>query len=796
MKISKQWLSDFISLDVKTDELCQKLTSLGLEVDSLDKACIDFKGVVVGQVVELEPHPDADKLQVAKVNIGAKENLQIVCGAKNIELNKLFPVAVIGAVLPGNFKIKETKLRGVLSEGMLCSEKELGLSDSSKGLMLLPSSEAFVIGNNIRDILNLDDEVIEIDLTPNRGDCLSVLGVARDLATAYDLELSDKSLISKLKHSETEQESIKINLEDDKACPLYFARKITGINNKTETPIWISERLRRSGIRSLSPVVDITNYVMLCLGSPMHAFDADKVDGGITVRQATKDETLVLLDKKKIKLEQDMLVIADDKKAIALAGIMGGLDAETSETSSNIILESAWFAPSAIVGRGRRLAIQTDASYRFERGVDFEIQEQAINIATNLIVDICGGEICKISKAESSENIPKAKEITLNTKKLDTILGIKFPKNKVETILTKLGFKIEAIDSNNFKVIPPSYRFDVSIEEDLIEELIRVWGYENIPIAINNYKNAPKQNFKQVEKVNNILLSQGYSEAITYSFINKKQASDFNSDKASLIKLVNPISKDLEVMRTSLVPSLLKIADYNNNRQQKNIKFYEFGSSYSSTKDSNSQTDKLSAIVTGNATPMQWGFRDRELDFFDIKGDLETIFAETGILDVEYKASNKEFLHPGQGADIYQKGKYIGFIGAIHPNYLKNLNFDSKVFVFEIESNLFAPKDLIEFTGISKYPIIRRDISILIAQGFEVSDVIKTIKGASNDLVYNVELFDVYIGRNIPRKSKSLAIAIYLQDKSKTLKDEQADEVIDKITFELENKFNAQLRGK
>ncbi len=801
MKISKNWLSDFISLEVKTDELCSKLTSIGLEVDSVNKACTDFKGVVIGKVVEINSHPDADKLQVTKVDIGADEPLQIVCGAKNVALNKLFPVATIGATLQGNLKIKKTKLRGVYSEGMLCSEKELGIADSSSGLMLLPKTKDFVIGKCIRDALNLDDKVIEIDLTPNRGDCLSVLGVARDLSAAYNLLFSSKSISDKadanLEASNSEQETIDIKLKDSKDCPIYMARKITNINNKAQTPLWITERLRRAGVRSLSPVVDITNYVMLCLGAPMHAFDSNKIDGGICVRRAQKDEILVLLDKKKITLETDMLVIADDKKAIALAGIMGGMNSETTIESSDIILESAWFSPLAIVGRGRKLAIQTDASYRFERGVDFEIQEKAINLATNLIIEVCGGQPAKVSIARDEDSIPKLKTIILTTKKLNKILGSSFPKDKIETILKALGFAIKAINSSSYEVITPSYRFDICIEEDLIEELIRIWGYDNITTATNNYKKSKKQSFKTLDKVNHLLISQGYSEAITYSFIDEKQAKDFAVDNSyeNKVSLLNPISKDMMVMRTSLVPSLLKIAGYNDNRQQKDIKLYEFGSCYSTNKDE-PQQNKLAAVITGNATPIQWGFRDRELDFFDVKGDLETIFNEVGLDNIKYQVSKKQFLHPGQAADIFYKGNYIGFIGTIHPNCLKNFNFDSKVFVFEVDSNLFTVSKPVESTGISKYPIIRRDISILLAQGYEVDLVIKEIKKASNNLVYKVELFDVYIGRNIPKGSKSLAIAIYLQDKAKTLKDEQADEVINKISIELENKFNAQLRGK
>ena len=792
MLLSKNWLADFINIDASTDVICKKLTALGLEVESLEKAAPDFSGVVVGKVVELEKHPDADKLRVAKVDVGTDDLLQIVCGAPNVAIDMFAPVATIGAVLPSGFKIKKSNLRGVESQGVLCSESELGLADESSGLMTLPTD--IKVGGNIREALVLDDEIIEIGLTPNRGDCLSILGIARELAVAFETEVKKINI----KEIVDEGQSPKVNLTEPNACSSYIARTISGVNNKVESPLWLANRLRRAGVRSLSPVVDVTNYVMLELGTPMHVFSAFQVDGEIIVRFAEKDEKLTLLDGKEITLDKDMLVIADNNKAIALAGIMGGansvIDAETSE----IVLEVAWFAPTAITGRARRLSLQSDSSYRFERGVDFALQSLAIGRATQLITEICGGKAHEASAVVEKNYLPQRLPISLVAKNIDATLGFRFPKKEIVNILNRLGMTVAETDNNIYEVIAPSYRFDIAIEEDLIEELARVWGYEKIPVSnvdIKKLTNQNKQDLAPRRTLNQLLVGMGYQEAITYSFIDTKLAS-LLSDDEDAIQLINPLSAELSTMRTGLLPSLAKALSYNTNRQQNDVRLYEFSNTYKKTDGKLIHTEKLAGIVTGEAHPMQWGFRHRQIDFFDIKGEIEQIFSQLRVMaNISYRRSDREFLHPGQSAEVFFKGNSIGFVGSIHPKVQNNLGIDTRVLAFELDIATISGKVLLEAKNVSKYPEIRRDISFLVAQGYQSAEIIKAIREVSNELVTDVRLFDVYVGRNIPRNSKSMAVAVYLQDKSKTLTDEQADETVRKITDMLAKKFNAELRG-
>lgn len=793
MLLSRNWLADFIHIDASTSDICDKLTALGLEVERVEKAAPDFSGVVVGKVVALEQHPDADKLRIATVDAGGDDVLQIVCGAPNVAVDMLVPVAKVGAVLP-ELKIKKSKLRGVESFGMLCSESELGLAEKSDGLMALPAD--MTVGQDIREALLLNDDVIEIGLTPNRGDCLSILGVARDLAVAFETPVLPSEGVCV--QSADNQISPGVELSAPTACPLYIARTISGVNNQVETPLWMIERLRRAGIRSLSPVVDITNYVMLELGAPMHAFSASAIDGDINVRMANPDEQLTLLDEKAVSLDSDMLVIADAKKAIALAGIMGGANSVINADTTDIVLECAWFSPSAITGRARRIGLHTDASHRFERGVDFTIQAQAIERATQLIVEICGGQAHEASTAIEKTHLPKREPITLHGSSVNALLGVEIPQQDIAKILNQLGMTVAETDKGTYEVIAPSYRFDIAIEEDLIEEVARVYGYDNIPAAVIDTKklsNQAKQDLTPKRLINQLLVDIGYSEAITYSFVDEKSAS-LLSDTQDTVKLMNPLSAELSVMRTSLLPSLAKALTHNTNRQQHNVRLYEFGHGYTQQADGVKQTEKLAGIATGQVHPMQWGYRDRQIDFYDIKGDLEQILMSLGVLDeITYQRSERDYLHPGQSAEICFAGESIGFVGALHPNVQKQLDIDTRVLAFEIDIVKIISNRLTVAESISKYPEIRRDISVLMAQGHQASDVLTAIQSVSSELITDVRLFDVYIGRNIPRNTKSMAIAIYLQDKKQTLTDEQADDVVRQITAVLLKEFNAELRG-
>lgn len=791
MLISKNWLSDFVSIDVDTPTLCEKLTALGLEVEGVAKAAPDFNGVVVGKVLELEQHPDADKLRVATVDIATGEALQVVCGAPNVAVGMLTPVATVGAVLPGDFKIKKSKLRGVASHGMLCSESELGLTDDASGLMSLPAD--LPVGQDIREALELNDEIIEIGLTPNRGDCLSVLGVARELAVAFEAGLNAPEIPT----VEGNGESPAVTLKAPMVCPSYIARTISDVDNTGKSPLWLIERLRRAGIRALSPVVDVTNYVMLALGVPMHAFSAAAIDGGIAVRMASQGESLTLLDGKEIALDEDMLVIADDNKAIALGGIMGGANSVIDTQTTSIVLEAAWFNPQAIAGRARRIGLHTDASHRFERGVDYNAQAQAIDYATQLITTICGGQAHVSSVASAAEQLPVRPAITVAAQTVDDVLGLPFPKTAIESILTRLGMAV-TIDGDKYTVTAPSYRFDMNIAEDVIEELARVWGYDNVPattVRIEKPANQRQQDLTPRRRLHTALVDLGYNEAITYSFVDSKTAALLSDDKGT-VTLMNPLSAELSVMRTSLLPSLAKALVHNVHRQQQHVRLYEFGHAYQQADTGVVQTEKLSVITTGEALPMQWGYRARALDFFDIKGDLESVFEQLGVLDdISYQRSTRDYLHPGQSAEVLYQGNSIGFVGALQPVAQKTLDIDSKIFAFEIDIATISHSSLTVAQTLSKYPEIRRDISVLMAQGHQATDIIAAIRAVSSTLVTDVRLFDVYIGRNIPRNTKSMAIAIYLQDKTKTLTDEQADAVIDKMTQTLSENFNAELRG-
>lgn len=792
MLVSKSWLADYLDINVSSKVLCDKLTALGLEVEGIETAAPPFSGVVVGKVVALEKHPDADKLRVARVDIGTDEALQIVCGAPNVAVDMFAPVATVGAVLPGNFKIKASKLRGVESHGMLCSKSELGLAEEAAGLLALPPT--LTIGEDIRQALDLDDEIIEIGLTPNRGDCMSILGVARELAVALQTDIKTKTIAAVNGNGE----SPSVELSAPKACPYYIARTISGIDNQAKSPLWLTERLRRAGVRSLSPVVDVTNYVMLELGTPMHAFNAAAIDGGIQVRLAKTDESLTLLDGKALSLDDDMLVIADDKKAIALAGIMGGANSVIDEKTTDIVLEAAWFAPKAIAGRARRIGFHTDASQRFERGVDYRLQDQAIELATRLIIDICGGTAHKTQAVCHEGQLPKRPAITLVGKQINALLGLRLPKKAISDILTRLGMTVCEQEKNTYQVSAPSYRFDVAIAEDLIEELARVWGYDKVPVAAVNMQklaNQAKQDLTPRRLLHHLLVDMGYHEAITYSFIDEKLAAML-SDTTDTVKLLNPLSAELSVMRTSLLPSLAKALSYNVNRQQYNVRLYEFGHGYRQNNRQLQHSEKLTGIATGYVHPMQWGFRERQIDFFDVKGDIEQIFNQLNVLaDISYTRSEKPFLHPGQSAEVHYQGKSIGFVGALHPNVQKKLDIDTRVLAFELDIATISHDRLVVAESLSKYPEIRRDISVLMAQGHQAADIVTAIHGVSDKLITDVKLFDVYIGRNIPKNTKSMAIAIYLQDKNKTLTDEQADTVVNKITTLLAKKFNAKLRG-
>ncbi|WP_411725779.1 phenylalanine--tRNA ligase subunit beta [Methyloglobulus sp.] len=790
MQISESWLRGYVNPPVSTEELVAQLTMAGLEVDSVEPAWAVFSGVVIGEVLSTQQHPDADRLRVCSVNVGQGEPLQIVCGASNVRPGLKIPTALVGAVLPGDFKIKQSKLRGVESSGMLCSEKELGVAADASGLMELQPDAP--IGADIREYLSLNDSIIEIDLTPNRADCLSIEGIAREVAllngmgwTATQVKKAD------INH----QGTLPITVEEKAACPRYLGRLIKGVNSKTETPAWMQERLRRSGIRSLSAVVDVTNYVLMELGQPLHAFDADKLVGGITVRMARNGESLALLNGQTITLDTEALVIADDKQPLALAGVMGGSDSAVSGSTQNIFLECAFFAPRAIAGEARRFGLHTDSSHRFERGVDATLQHRAIERATQLIVEIAGGSTGSVNEVKHESSLPQRPAIVLRRQRIEKMLGISLPDGQVHDTFVRLGMCIEQ-HPEGWSITPPGFRFDMAIEADLIEELARVHGYNNIPnnsLLMRAELGKATETVLDIDRVKDLLVDLGYQEAITYSFVDEDIQQAVAAEDM-LIKIKNPISSDLSVMRSTLWCGLLKAALHNLNRQQNRIRLFETGLRFLNIDGHTGQQKMLSGLILGGLYPEQWGEKLRKVDFFDLKADVQAMFSLTGC-NVQYVAARHTALHPGQAAQILsQTGEKIGILGMLHPILEKRLGFETPVFLFELDQDLLLNKTVSRFKPLSKYPSVSRDLALIVKEGVSADDIIASIKSSNEATIQDIMLFDLYRGKGIEEDCKSVAVSITLQNFSQTLTDVEIDAIFNNILQTLAKTIGAKLR--
>ena len=794
MKFSESWLREWVNPKIDTNELCEQLSMAGLEVDSVEPVAEDFSGVVVGEVVDCSQHPDADKLQVTKVDVGNEELLDIVCGAPNCRKGLKVAVAIVGAVLPGNFKIKKAKLRGQASFGMLCSFSELGMGEDHSGIVELPLDAP--IGKDIRGYLDLDDSVIEIDLTPNRADCLGVKGVAREVGV---LNQVDVNFIKVSPAKIATQTTRGIQLTIPSSCPRYLGRVIEGVNLSSSSPLWLQEKLRRSGIRSIDPVVDVTNFVLLELGHPMHAFDNNKLSGDIIVRNARHEEKLTLLDGNEVSLNENTLVIADEQKALAIAGIFGGLDSGVQTNTTDIFLESAFFSPDAILGKGRQYGLHTDASHRYERGVDPELQETAMHRATQLLLDIVGGKAGPITVAHSELDLPVRKLVELRERRLAQVLGAYIENDRVTDILNRLGMKVK-ITSDGWQVHAPSYRFDIAIEEDLIEEVARVYGYNNIANA------APLADLKmsyQQEKITDLnrfkalLCAKGYQEAVTYSFVDPKKQYLLYPD-AKTLTLPHPISADMSVMRVSLLPGLLQALSYNQKRQQQNLAFFESGLVFSANDNAENgveQVSKLSGVLSGNTNGEHWSIANRARDFFDAKAMVEEIFSlSSGKIKPEFERAEYGAFHPGQCASIMMDGKEIGVIGAIHPQFEKPLGLNGRTFAFELDLASIEQRNLPLAQVISKFPAIRRDLAITVKNGVETGKLLKSIEKIGISSLVGINLFDVYTGEGINEGEKSLALSIWLQSVEKTLEDQEIQDTVDKVVRHLRDNFSAALR--
>ena len=791
MKFSEQWLRELVQPAIDTQALSDQLSLAGLEVDDLESVAGDFTGVIVGEILNAEQHPDADKLRVCQVSDG-QETFQVVCGAPNARTGLKTAFATVGAVLPGNFKIKKAKLRGAESMGMLCAEDELGLSSDHGGIMELPLDAS--VGMDLREYLNLDDTIIDVDLTPNRGDCLGIVGMAREVGVLNKVPVAD---IPCEPVTATIDDALSIELKAPHACPRYLGRIIRNIDIKAQTPRWMVERLERSGVRSIDPVVDVTNYVLLELGQPMHAFDLSKLEGGICVRMAEQDEPLTLLDGSVVKLNADTLVIADHNKAVAMAGIMGGGNSEVSDSSTDIMLECAYFDPIAIAGRARNYGMHTDASHRYERGVDWQLQARAVERATALLIDIVGGQAGPVVEAVSESHLPKTVELTLRHQRVTDMLALHIPASEIEEILTRLGMVLKADADEAWTVAVPSYRFDISLEVDLIEEIARVYGYNNLP---SNTPRAelPLPSIKESKLTPSIvrrhLVSRGYQEAITYSFIEAGLSKQFDPDHEA-VALANPISAEMAVMRTTIWPGLCKAVAYNQARQQSRVRLFEIGQCFVAEGDQLTQENSLAGVIAGNRTSESWMGKSDKVDFFDIKGDLETIFALGGEPEqFSWVADTHPSLHPGQSARIEKAGVTVGWVGAMHPSLQKSMDLTGPVFLFEIKLSAVMEGRLPRFATLSKFPESRRDLAVVIGSDVNVSAVQSIAKREGGEYLKEVILFDVYTGQGIEEGRKSLALGLTWQHPSRTLNEEEINSAVQAVVSKLTSELDAVLR--
>lgn len=807
MKFSEQWLREWVQPRkesgeaVSTDELAHQVTMAGLEVDGIEPVAGEFSGVVVGEVIKREQHPDADKLSLCQVSDGT-ETFQVVCGAANVREGLKVPFARIGALLPlkdgpGNFKIKKAKLRGIESFGMLCAEAELGMAENSDGLMELPADAE--VGQDFRAYMQLDDTVIEVDLTPNRADCLSMAGLAREVGVLNKATVTAPSIATV---APVLDDKASVEVQAPAACPRYLSRIVKGVNAGAVTPLWMVEKLRRGGIRSIDPVVDITNFVMLELGQPMHAFDLAKIDGGIRVRMAEQGEKLTLLDGQEVVLKDDTLLIADHRKPLAVAGIMGGEHSGVSAATEDLLLEAAFFAPLAIAGRARNYGLHTDSSHRFERGVDYNLAAVAMERATGLILQICGGQPGPVTEVASAQNLPQLAHIHLRRSRIERILGISLADSEVEDILTRLGMELSAAD-DGWQVVAPSYRFDISVESDLIEELARIYGYENLPVrlpaAASPLARVPEKRLPMGD-LRRHLVARGYQEAITYSFVDPQLQKAMDPEHVP-IALLNPISTEMSVMRTNLLAGLVQAVSYNLKRQQSRVRLFETGLRFIPDGDELHQVPTLAFAATGSRLPQSWADDAADVDFFDIKGDVESLLARAGKLSAyRFTAAQHPALHPGQTAAIEQRdaeGQWqsVGIIGALHPSLQKPLGVKQPLYLVQLDLDAVREITVPAFEDLSKFPEMRRDLALVVSQALPVDDVLAAIREKAGDYLTKLNLFDVYVGKGIDPDRKSLALGLTWQHPSRTLTDEEVNDSVSSVLAHLEQSLGATLRG-
>ena len=792
MKFSESWLRQAVNPNISTEDLVAQVTMAGLEVDAVESAAPEMSGVVIGEIVSVEQHPDADKLRVCQV-AGGGEIAQVVCGAPNARAGIKVPFATVGAKLPGDFKIKKAKLRGIESFGMLCAQTELQLGDDDDGLWELPAVAP--VGSDLIDYLELNDNIIEVDLTPNRGDCLSIRGLAREVGVLNKAAVTEQTCAPV---AATIEDRITITLEAPEACARYVGRVIRNLDLAQPTPQWMQEKLRRSGVRSLGPAVDVTNYVLLELGQPMHAFDLSKIDGDIVVRMG-RDEKVKLLDDSEVVVDTQTLVIADNSKALAMAGIMGGDESAVGNNTTDILFESAWFNPLAIAGKARNYGKHTDSSHRFERGVDSQLQVAAIERASALMLDICGGQAGPVVIEESAEHLPAPATIKLRDAHLAQQLGVVIGASEIDDILTRLGLSLVARDDLGSTWVAPSWRFDIAIEQDLVEEVARIYGYNNLPTSTPTMAlelQAKPERQQDLSIFRQQLVASGYQEAVTYSFVDP-ELQKWVDPETLAVALQNPISADMSVMRTSLWPGLLSTAIYNLNRQQNRVRIFEAGQCFVPGENGAlTQNMALAGLICGSRTPTGWTASKDKVDFFDLKGDLEAVLALTGLAEqFSFTAAEHPALHPGQAAMVSRNGEQVGWIGQLHPKLQAQLDVSTPVYLFQVDVAKVSESRLPKFSEVSKFPAVRRDLAFLVDSQIASADLMLEARNAGGEHLVDLMLFDVYQSKDIDNKGKSLALGLTFQHASRTLTDDEINMSIDRVVKKLDEKFKAELRG-
>ncbi len=792
MKCSELWLREWVKEAPARVALTDALTMLGLELEALEPVAPDFKGIVVGQILKIEKHPEADRLNVCEVDVGQGQPLSIVCGASNVAVGMKIPAALIGAVLPGDFTIKQAKLRGVASYGMLCSAKELGLSEEGQGLLALPDDAP--IGQDIRAYLMLDDYTIDLSITPNRGDCLSVRGIAREVSAATGAKITPPT-IDVVPSINTDVLPVDLQSVD---CPHYVGRVIRNVKANIATPLWLKERLQRSGVRSIHPVVDVTNYVMLELGQPMHAFDLDKIKDRIIVREANSGEKILLLDGSEKELNNNAVVIADADAPLAMAGVMGGELSSVTAATNNIFLEAAYFNAKMIARQRQAYGLNSDSAHRFERGIDTAMQREAIERATKLIMDIVGGEPGPVIDQARADFPPAPVIITLPLDKVKKLLGLTIAQAEIDAIFKALRFDATwSAGSQSWQVIAPTYRPDITIPEDLIEEIARVHGYDKIPtqhLRAQLQSNAVEED-KSWQILRLAFSDKGYHEIISYSFVDKISQACLDPERQPR-ELLNPITSDMTVMRTNLWPGLINTYRYNKSRQQHRVRLFEIGTCFITEGQNLCQEARIGGLIAGSALPSQWNGATREVDFYDLKGDVENIIGMFCSEDsIEFKIEPHPALHPGRSAAIYCQGKRLGLIGAIHPSVVQPLDINNNIYLFELELSVLSELRKASYKEFSKFPEIRRDLAIIVNDCIRADQIQDTIREAAGDWLQNVFIFDVYQGKGIADGSKSVALGLMLQHPERTLVDTEVVELMERVIASLKEQLGAELRS-